>query len=118
MSEDKVFDKDAYIKWFEDTKALIRKTPDSYCLAYAIGNILSWTQEDEKERYWANDLEQRKLHAQLMMQAGFDPSKYLWRMPVPNPINDFQRFTNALDRLANEELDRQRSKARDVRIRA
>ena len=91
---------------------------DRYCVAYAIGNILSWTVEGEKERYWANDLEQRKLHAQLMLQAGFDPQRYLWRMPVPNPINDFQRFINELDRLAGIELEAQRRKARDVRVRA
>ena len=26
--EEKEFDADAYLKWFEDTKALIRRTPD------------------------------------------------------------------------------------------
>ena len=89
-----------------------------YCVAYALGNILSWTVEGEKERYWANDLEQRRLHAELMRQAGFDPQQYLWRMPVPNPINDFQRFANELDHLAGIELERQRRKTRDARVPA
>lgn len=91
---------------------------DHYCTVYALGNILSWTVGGEKKRYWANDLGQRWLHTELMLQAGFEPSKYLWRMPVPTTVNDFQKFTNELDRLANIELERQRRKARDVGVRA